>query len=116
MSVTDGLGKSLPTSFLDGQVQILKLMSVRALAGDDVLTQGHRNIQRLDPGGAGRNVDLPAEANGLWFVVANAADAAETLTVRDDAGATVVAVAQDQAALVWCDGTSWYYIRVSAPA
>ena len=116
MSLTDGLGKTLPTAFADGQIQLMELMSVRTLAGADTLTAGHRNVQRLDPGGAGRDVFLPPEAAGLWFLIANAADAAESLTVEDDAAGAVVTVAQNQAALVWCDGASWHYVLFTAPA
>lgn len=64
----------------------------------------------FDPGGAGRNVDLPAEevSAGAFVMISNEADAAEILTVRNDAGATIVTPTQNEAAVLWCDGTSWY--------
>lgn len=64
----------------------------------------------FDPGGAGRNVDLPAVASsgGVLLFISNTADAAEILTIRDAAAATIVTPTQNEAALVWCDGVRWY--------
>ncbi|MFC9088999.1 hypothetical protein [Nocardiopsis dassonvillei] len=68
------------------------------------------NAMAFDPGGAARNVDLPAESacEGAYLFIANTADAAEVLTIRDDAGSTVCTPAQSEAATVWCDGVRWY--------
>lgn len=66
---------------------------------------------RIDPGGAGRTVDLPpeGESTGARLVLVNTADAAEDLTVRDDGGATtIVTISQNEEATVWCDGTAWH--------
>ena len=116
MSVTDGLGKSLATEGLDGQLQWLNLVGSQTLTGDLVLTGGFRNVQLLDPGGASRNVDLPGEKHGCWFVIFNKADAAEDLTVRDDAASTVATLNQNEAGFFWSDGTSWYFGLFTAPA
>jgi hypothetical protein len=64
----------------------------------------------FDPGGAGRNVDLPpaAQCAGVLLMISNTADAAEILTIRTSAGATIVTPTQAEACLVWCDGTAWY--------
>lgn len=71
----------------------------------------------LDPGGAGRTVLLPAEARGLWFVVVNTADAAETLTVKEDAGSTTIGtIEQDTIGLFFCNGTTWYDLTYFAEA
>jgi len=60
----------------------------------------------LDPGGAGRNVDLPAtsaDMAGQEIVIINSADAAETLTVRLTAGgATVATIDQNEHARLIC--------------
>jgi hypothetical protein len=62
----------------------------------------------LDPGGAGRNVDLPAEetSKGLFFIIVNTADAAEALTIRNDAAGTVGSVTQNEAAFCICNRTA----------
>lgn len=88
----------------------LRLSSIReTLSGTKVLTTTDPTIQHLDPGGAARNVDLPAEADsiGLVFIIANEADAAEIITVRNDAAGTIVTPTQGESAIVWCDGVSW---------
>lgn len=78
------------------------------LAGALVLTEADvRNSYTLtiDPGGAARNVDLPATTNleGHEFVIINTADAAETLTVRlTGGGATVATIDQSEHAVLRC--------------
>lgn len=64
----------------------------------------------FDPGGAGRTVTLPAEApsKGAVVFISNEADAAEILTIENDAAATIVTPTQNEAAILWCDGTSWF--------
>lgn len=83
------------------------------LAAGRVITQAE--VERyqafaFDPGGASRNVDLPLAANnaGTYLYISNTADAAEILTVRDAAAATIVTPTQAEAAMVWCDGVRWY--------
>lgn len=83
------------------------------LAGDRVITIAEvEKYQALafDPGGTGRNVDLPPEeaCAGVHLFISNTADAAEVLTVRNDAGGTVVTPTQAEACMVWCDGVRWY--------
>ncbi len=81
------------------------------LAAAKVLVIGDAQFQRLDPGGATRLVDLPAEAvsTGLAYRILNTADAAEDLTVRDDGGGTIATVSQNEAAWFACDGTTWFH-------
>lgn len=64
----------------------------------------------FDPGGAGRDVNLPAEAasKGALVTISNEADAAEILTIKNDGGSTICTPTQNEAAILWCDGTSWY--------
>jgi hypothetical protein len=66
------------------------------------------NYLALDPGGAGRDVTLPAEAEGLFFMIANAADAAENLTVKNDAAGTVGTIGQNEVGFVVCINLTWY--------
>lgn len=82
---------------------------VQTLGGDFVMSAGMPNVVMIDPGGAARDVRLPAEARGLWFIIINTANAAEALTVTDDGDTgTVVTIAQNQIAMVHCDGTTWW--------
>ena len=85
-------------------------VNVETLAADKTLTHDDVELQVLDPGGAARNVDLPAEEEsaGLRFVIANTADAAEVITVRNDAAGTICTPTQNETAVVWCDGTNWH--------
>jgi len=84
--------------------------NAETLAGNKTLVVADAPIQALDPGGSGRDVTLPAEASsaGLTFIVRNTADAAEVLTIKDDGAATICTPTQNETALVWCDGSSWY--------
>lgn len=78
------------------------------LTDTDTLTDESFPIQFLDPGGAGRIVELPAEAvtNHLFFIF-NAADAAEDLTVKDDGGATIAVLSMGEAAFFVSNGIVW---------
>lgn len=81
---------------------------VQTLAGAVVLTKYSSQHLKLDPGGANRDVTLPAYEDGLWFEIYNAADAAENLVVKDAAG-TVATLNQNEYAKFWSDGVDWTY-------
>lgn len=79
------------------------------LAGARVLTAAEvlaNSVMALDPGGASRNVDLPATSYllaGVQVTLINTADAAETLTVRlTGGGATVATVDQNEHVILTC--------------
>lgn len=113
MSLADGLASAIAQALLGSghPVKIPELLSVRTLTGTDTLTNQARNIQRLDPGGAARNVLLPPEEDGLFYFFVNAADAAETISVKDDSNTTtVMSLAQNTAGCVYCAGTTWYKV------
>jgi hypothetical protein len=88
-----------------------RLASMTKVVGaDEPLQATYPPILYLDPGGAGRTVLLPAEADseGLCFWIRNIADAAEVLTIEEDsATTTIVALAQNEGCMVHCDGTTW---------
>ena len=67
------------------------------------------HVWNFDPGGAGRNVDLPAVGTsaGIVLYIGNLADAAEVLTIRDASAATICTPTQNESAVVWCDGVRW---------
>ena len=84
---------------------------LEVLGADRVITQAEAdttNVFSFDPAAA-RNLDLPAEADnaGIFMFIANTANAAEVITIRDDAAGTVCTPTQNESALVWCDGVSW---------
>jgi hypothetical protein len=83
--------------------------NTETLADDKTLVITDKFIHFLDPGGAGRNVVLPAEVSsaGLIFLIVNTADEAEDLTIQNDAAGTVATVAQNESAFVVCDGVTW---------
>lgn len=88
-------------------------VGVETLADDRTITQAEADethFWSFDPGGAGRTVTLPAEADnaGNWLFIANAADGAEVLTIEDDGTSTVATPTQAEAVMVFCDGTSWF--------
>jgi len=89
-----------------------QLTLTETLAADRVLTAAefsNYGVIAFDPGGAARNVDLPAGSaalQGQEITIRNAADAAETITVRLTAGGTTIAtVDQNESAKVYCHGT-----------
>lgn len=97
----------------NGRANRWAVAAAETLSGNRTIT--HDEIERynamaFDPGGGGRNVDLPPEeiCAGVYLYISNIADAAEVLTIRDDAGATIVTPSQGEAAMVWCDGVRWY--------
>jgi hypothetical protein len=90
-------------------------MSVRAnevLSAGRVITYAELETYQafaFDANGAGRNVDLPPEESsaGAFLFISNTAAGAFSLTIRNDAAATITTIAQNDAALVYCDGTAW---------
>lgn len=68
------------------------------MTGTTAIPNTAHSVLVFDPGGAARNLDLPAADNavnrGRVFWVFNLADAAETITVRNNGGATIMTVAQ----------------------
>lgn len=84
--------------------------SFNAGAAQAVLQTTFPPVIICDPGGGAIDLLLPAEASseGLVFLIFNNADAAETISVKEDSDTTVIAsVAQSKAALLYCDGTTW---------
>lgn len=84
-------------------------VNTETLSGNKTMARSDSPVQFLDPGGANRNVDLPAEEEGLVYIISNEADmGSEDLTVREDTGmTTVVTVSQNEVAIVVSDGTGW---------
>lgn len=70
-------------------------------------------VYLLDPGGASRNVTLPAAVDGLSFLFVNKADAAENLVIKDAAANTIATAGQNESVEVFTDGTTWYAHGIS---
>ncbi len=86
---------------------------VETLAAHRTLTQAEAdaaNVLSFDCGGSARNLVLPAEAGCAGYVlyVSNTSDGAEVLTIQDDTPATVCTPTQNEDAVVFCDGVSWF--------
>lgn len=82
-------------------------------AGNTTLAVTANPIQAIDPNGAGRDVTLPAASawrNRALFIK-NTADAAETITVKDDAAATINTLAQNTSGLYISSGAAWYALK-----
>lgn len=93
---------------LTGRVQLRRAAGSGTLTGAYVATVGDSYVVALDPGGAARNVTLPAAADGRWQLVRNTADADERLTVLDPDGSTVVAIIPaESGALFMCENSTW---------
>ncbi|MBT9557897.1 MAG: hypothetical protein IV100_17810 [Myxococcales bacterium] len=88
-------------------------ISLSTAADTDVLKAVR--FMKLDPGGAGRNVTLLAtlHAKGRHIRIANAADAAESLTVKNSAGTTVAVLNQNEQADFIYSGSAWVFIGSS---
>lgn len=84
------------------------------LADNLTLTTDHPLVVKLDPGGSARDVTLEAEsgAAGRFRLIVNSADNPEVITVKDDGASTISTPTQNQAALVYCDGSAWTEIAV----
>jgi len=111
---------TVPAAAKTFQGAVPSAMNVETLTGTRVLTTSDLEVQALDPGGADRQVTLPAETAGILFYIYNTADADETLTVKEDSGATTIAlVPQGGQKAFRSNGTGWYvdeiYIKDADP-
>lgn len=83
------------------------LTGARTLTAAEVAST---SVFAFDPGGAARDLTLPALATsaGMVLFIANTADAAEVITIKNPAAATICTPTQAESAIVWCDGVAWY--------
>ena len=83
-------------------------VNTETLTGDLVLDDSDFPIQFIDPGGSARDIDLPAESvDNHAFYIVNRADAAETITVKNDAGTTIALLERYDAVLFVSNGIAW---------
>ncbi len=87
--------------------------SVETLSANRTITvaEVHKyNAMAFDPGGAARDVVLPAEAQcaGCFLFITNEADAAEIITIKDDGANTICTPTNNECAFLFCNGTNWW--------
>lgn len=99
---------------LTGVLQLLRLEQrqvshFEALEGTKTLRADDPRIEILDPGGATRDVLLPpaAACAGVDFLIRNAADDAESLTLKEADETPVATLARNETAYAFCDGSAW---------
>lgn len=81
-----------------------------ALSGNVTMDNTYPSVCVFDPGASNRNIILPAEADSKDHVryIRNASDGTgETLTILDDAAATVTTLYRGDWVILICDGTTW---------
>ncbi len=78
------------------------------------ITADHPPILNVDPNGGAGDLLLPdatlKASKGLMFFITNTADAAEAITLKtsaDGALSPAIDLAQNESAVVWCDGAVW---------
>lgn len=83
-------------------------VSSQTLGGNFTIDADAPTIQVFDPTAA-RDITMPAEetSKGLMFIIVNAADAAEDMTIKNDAAGTIGTVSQNEIGIFVCDGTAW---------
>lgn len=81
-------------------------VNIESITANKELSYKDSMIQILDPDAA-RDVTLPAERNGAIFFIKNEDAAANDLTVKDQAAATIATVAAGEGSLFACDGSDW---------
>lgn len=107
--VANGVGPSLRPQHI----------AVRTADGAITITNQDREVQKIDPDGASRNVTLAAscEVPGTYFRFVNAADAAENLVIKDSAGNTIGTANQNEQIEVWySDADTWIMLAVTTIA
>jgi hypothetical protein len=87
-------------------IALLNGINVETIAADKTLTLADSTFQILNGGASDRDVDLPAETDGIYFWITNSG-ASNGLVVKNDGGSTIATVAFGEGALFVCNGTDW---------
>lgn len=90
-------------------IALLNGVNAETIAGAKTLVLADSTFQIINGGGSDRDVNLPAETDGIWFWIKNSG-ASNALVVKNDAAATIATVANGEGALFVCDGTTWLNI------
>ena len=88
---------------LNRALALVEGFTAQTLSGDTTLTVKDSQFQAIDPGGAGRNVTLPAgDVRGRCMFIANKADADEGIVLLQPDGSSVAAtVSQNDMAIIY---------------
>lgn len=88
---------------LNRALALVEGFTAQTLSGDTTLTVKDSQFQAIDPGGAGRNVTLPAgDVRGRFMFIANKADADEGIVLLQPDGSTTAAtVSQNDMAIIY---------------
>lgn len=85
--------------------------NTQSVTGTLTLTEDDPWVQYLTPTAA-RTVVMPATTTvGTWLIFNNASTAGRTLTITDADSNTIGVIDVGQAAIVFCDGTTWTIAR-----
>ena len=87
-------------------IALLNGVNVETIAADKTLTLADSTFQILNGGASDRDVDLPAETDGIYFWITNSGGS-NGLVVKNDGGSTIATVALGEGALFVCNGTDW---------
>ena len=90
-------------------IALLNGVNAETIAGDKTLELSDSTFQIINGGGSDRDVNLPAETDGIWFWIKNSGGT-NALVVKDVGAATIATVANGEGALFVCDGASWLNI------
>lgn len=83
--------------------------TIETLTGNKTLTDSDKYYLYLDPGGADRDVTLPAVGSGNHpFIITNTADAFETLTVKNAGGTTIAIIPRAATVTFFSSGSAWF--------
>ena len=88
---------------LNRALALVEGFTAQTLSGDTTLTVKDSQFQAIDPGGAGRNVTLPAgDVRGRFMFIGNKADADEGIVLLQPDGSSVAAtVSQNDMAIIY---------------
>ena len=91
-------------------------ISLEVLTDNVVVDDTYGNLIAFDPGGSERDVTLPAIAtrDDVPYLIFNAADAAENLTVLDALGATVLVISQGEVGVIAAIDGAWVVLACLA--
>jgi hypothetical protein len=119
MSVSDLLTRGDHGIAPDGSALLATkgLVYIAAMSGNLTLGPTYPSILKLDPGAA-RDVTLDpiATSEGLYRRIINNANAAEDITVKNVAAATIGTISQNEEADFYCDGAAWYLLSIKTIA